>query len=133
MWTCPKCHRDFKNTEQSHYCGKPENVDDYLATQTTEVQNILTELRGVIKTVSPEITETIKWGMPYFVVDKADLCGFAAQKKHISFFPGEQVVAEFASALAAYHATKGTVHLPYDRPLDGELIVTMLQWKLAKR
>lgn len=31
MWTCPKCGREFKRTNQSHYCGKaPESVDEYI-------------------------------------------------------------------------------------------------------
>ena len=30
MWKCPKCGKEFKNTNQNHYCGKkPENIDEY--------------------------------------------------------------------------------------------------------
>lgn len=37
MWTCPKCGREFKRTNQGHYCGKvPENVDEYIELQITE-------------------------------------------------------------------------------------------------
>ncbi len=32
MWVCPKCGRAFKNTEQSHYCGKPPaTIEEYIA------------------------------------------------------------------------------------------------------
>lgn len=28
MWKCPKCGREFKKKEQSHYCGeKPKTID----------------------------------------------------------------------------------------------------------
>jgi len=39
MWTCPKCGREFKKTNQDHYCGKaPQTVDAYLALQTPQAQ-----------------------------------------------------------------------------------------------
>lgn len=34
MWKCPICKREFKNTEQSHYCSvKPKTMDEYIALQ----------------------------------------------------------------------------------------------------
>jgi len=33
MWLCPKCNREFKNTQQDHYCGKVETIDRYIAEQ----------------------------------------------------------------------------------------------------
>lgn len=32
MWKCPICEREFKNTEQSHFCSvKPKTIDEYIA------------------------------------------------------------------------------------------------------
>jgi len=29
MWMCPKCGREFRNTNQNHSCGdKPANIDE---------------------------------------------------------------------------------------------------------
>ena len=130
MWKCPKCNREFKNVGQSHYCSKAETIDDYLALQPTEIQMMLQEVRDAIKLAAPVAEETIKWGMPYFLVDGVNLCGFAAQKKHISFFPSEAAVAEFETRLEEYKAAKGTIQLPYDKPIDSTLIVEMIRWRL---
>ena len=44
MWVCPKCGREFKRTNQGHYCGKaPENVNEYIEVQTLEAHARLTE------------------------------------------------------------------------------------------
>ena len=44
MWTCPKCGREFKKTNQDHYCGKaPETVDEYLALQTPQAQKYFSD------------------------------------------------------------------------------------------
>lgn len=130
MWKCLKCNREFKHVNQSHYCSKAENIDDYIASQPEHIQRILQKVRVVIQSVAPNAEETIKWGMPYFTVVGENLCGFAAQKKHISFFPGEAAVIEFGIRLEGYKASKGTIQLPYDKPLDEKLIADMIRWRL---
>ena len=46
MWTCPKCGREFKRTNQGHYCGKsPENRDEYIELQTAEARKNIVELK----------------------------------------------------------------------------------------
>ena len=132
MWICEKCERGFKNVNQNHFCEKPESVDAYINGQPVEIQPILQELRAAINAALPVDQEIIKWSMPYFVVVGENFTGFAAQKKHISFFPGAAVIAKFADQLTDYRlSAKGnTVHIPYDRPLDTELITAMLRWSL---
>jgi len=44
MWQCPKCKREFKNINQSHYCTKSESVDEYISMQAPEVQYRATQL-----------------------------------------------------------------------------------------
>lgn len=45
MWICPKCGREFKRTNQGHYCGKaPESVDEY-----RELQNLQARIYYRIK------------------------------------------------------------------------------------
>lgn len=45
MWICPKCGREFKRTNQGHYCGKAsETVLEYIALQLLETQSHLTEM-----------------------------------------------------------------------------------------
>ena len=33
MWKCPKCGREFKVKDQSHFCMKPQTIDEYIAAQ----------------------------------------------------------------------------------------------------
>ena len=40
MWTCPNCGREFKRTNQSHYCGKaPASIDEYILRQENDIQS----------------------------------------------------------------------------------------------
>ena len=53
MWMCPKCGRNFRNINQSHYCGKvPKTIEEYIREQPEEV---LLRQRGNMKNVQSEL------------------------------------------------------------------------------
>ncbi len=127
MWKCPKCGREFKRTGQSHYCVKPETVEDYILAQDEAVQPKLRELREVILQAIPEAEERISWSMPAYWEGK-NLISFAASKKHIGLYPGEEATAAFAEELSGFDVNRGTVRLPYDKELPADLIRRIAQW-----
>ena len=49
-------------------------------------------------------------------------------KKHIGLYPGPEAVMEFSEQLAEYKTSKGTIQLPYDRPLPKQLISDIAKW-----
>ena len=130
-WTCPKCGRTFKRPGQTHYCGKPRTVDDYIAAQEESVQPKLQELRLILRTAIPEAEERMSWSMPTFWKGQ-NLIHFAAAKKHIGLYPGGEATTVFAEELAALDVSKGTIRLPYDRELPEELIARIARWCLQE-
>ncbi len=128
MWVCPKCGRSFKNTEQSHYCGKPPaTIEEYIAAQPEETQGYLRQINAAIKTSIPEAKEKISWSMPTYWEGR-NLIQFAASKRHIGLYPGPEAVEAFAAQLTEYKTSKGTIQLPYSRPLPLELIGKIAKW-----
>jgi uncharacterized protein YdhG (YjbR/CyaY superfamily) len=130
MWQCPKCERKFKNTNQDHYCGDIETIDQYIFEQSEEVQPILHKLREVIRRAAPDATEKMSWQMPTFWQGE-NLIHFAAFKKHISIFPGAEATTLFANRLTEYKISKGTIQLPLYKPLPYELIADITQWRVS--
>ena len=61
-----------------------KRVEDYINSKNEFAIPILLKLRKAIHKACPEVTETIKWGMPAFEY-KGLLCGFAAFKAHCAF------------------------------------------------
>lgn len=128
MWTCPKCGRDFKNRNQSHYCGKaPETIDEYIAGQPEKAQQYLKEVREAIRAALPEAKEKISWSMPTFWKGH-NIIQFAAHKNHIGLYAGPEAVVEFAEQLKDCKTSKGTIQLVFDRPLPLELIGEIAKW-----
>ena len=76
----------------------PRDVDAYIAGFPAEVQEKLRGIRAIIRQAAPEAEETIKYGMPTYVL-KGDLVFFAGYKKFISVYPTPRGDAGFNQAL----------------------------------
>ena len=59
-------------------------VDAYIAKAAPFAKPILEHLRQLVHQASPLLTETIKWGFPFFDY-KGSVCQMAAFKEHIGF------------------------------------------------
>jgi uncharacterized protein YdhG (YjbR/CyaY superfamily) len=53
-----------------------KNIDDYIQNQTREFQKPLEDLRQYIKTLVPEATECISYGIPTFKLNGRAFAGF---------------------------------------------------------
>jgi len=126
-WKCPKCGREFAKQNQDHYCIKPQNVDEYIAAQDEAVQPKLREIRGILRSELPDALEKISWSMPTYWKGR-NLIHFAASKKHLGLYPGDEATAAFAEELKDFDVSKGTIRLPYDRELPEELIRKIARW-----
>jgi len=129
MWNCPKCGRQFENKQQNHYCEKPKSIDEYIASQSVEVQALLQEIREVIHKAAPDAVEKISWQMPTFWQEK-NLIHFAAFKKHIGLYPGGEATSVFSERLKGYKTSKGAIQLPLNKPVDYQLITDIVRWRI---
>jgi uncharacterized protein YdeI (YjbR/CyaY-like superfamily) len=57
-------------------------IDAYIAKAPAFAQPILVHARALVHRALPEVEETIKWGMPHFMVGKTNVVGLAAFKAH---------------------------------------------------
>src|SRR4051812_1955809 len=61
-----------------------KDVDDYIANAPECTRPILTKMRGIFRRASPELEESIKWGVPCYT-HRGMVGGFAAYTKHVSW------------------------------------------------
>ena len=126
-WKCPKCGREFSRQNQDHFCVKPQNIDEYIAAQDEKIQPRLNEIRSVLRAALPDAEERISWSMPTYWKGK-NIIHFAAFKKHIGLYPGDEAVAAFADELKDFDVSKGTIRLPYEQALPADLIARIALW-----
>lgn len=106
-------------------------VEEYIARYDGEVRNRMEKLRTIICECSPEITEKISWAMPTFVLN-GNLVHFSGEKHHLGFHPTPSAIEAFSHRLTEYKYSKGTVQLPYDKPMPYELLREMVQFRVTE-
>jgi uncharacterized protein YdhG (YjbR/CyaY superfamily) len=128
MWQCPQCSRSFEKRQQHHTCGEaPPTIEAYIAAQPESVQPLLQQVRDTIRSVLPDAEERLTWRMPTYW-NRHNIIHFAAFKKHIGIYPGDQAIRHFADRLTAFKTSKGAVQIPLDQPLPLDLIAAMATW-----
>ena len=65
--------------------SRDPRVDDYIAKRQPFARPILSHLRELVHKHAPGAEETLKWGVPHFVLGGQNLAGMAAFKEHATF------------------------------------------------
>ena len=109
---------------------KPTTVAAYIAQAPKISQARLRAMRSAIKSVVPNATESLKWGMPAFS-GKRMLVAYAAFNHHIGFYPTPSPIKAFAKELSKYKTARGSIQFPYALPLPLSLVkkITALRAK----
>jgi len=110
---------------------QPSGIDDYVSGSPEAVRGVLESVRVTIRKAAPEATETIKYGVPTFVLGE-NLVHFAAFKNHIGFFPTPTAIAAFRDQLSAYKSAKGSVQFPLASPMPLKLIEQMVRFRVKE-
>lgn len=110
---------------------KPKNIEEYIAGFPKAIQELLEQLRAIIKKAAPQAEEIISYGMPAFKMNGM-LVYFAAHTKHIGFYPVSSAIAEFKKELAVYQWSKGTIRFPIDKPLPIRLITKIVKFRVTE-
>ncbi len=92
---------------------------------------MLEQLRATVQKSAPAATETIKYGIPTFVLHE-NLVHFAAFARHIGFYPSPSGIAAFKKELAGYKSAKGSVQFPLDEPMPLALIAKIVKFRVKE-
>jgi len=108
-------------------------VDEYVASLPDDVRRVMDRIRDLIRSVVPDVAETISYQMPTFALDGLPLVHVAAWKKHIGLYPLPPMDDELAAAVAPYRASTDTMQLKYSRPIPYDLLERVMAAILQRR
>ncbi|HEV2518302.1 MAG TPA: DUF1801 domain-containing protein [Devosia sp.] len=110
----------------------PETTSAFLTALPVAQRQALEHLRQVIIAAAPNAEEYVGYGIPAFRQDGA-LVSFGAAKAHCAFYVQSPAVMEaYATELAGLDTSKGTVRFAPERPLPDELVIRLVQARLAE-
>ncbi len=109
----------------------PETVDEYISAFPKHIQELLLQMRSIIKKAAPKTEEVISYGMPAFKLHTV-LVYFAGYKNHIGFYPTPSAIKLFNDQFADYKSSKGAIQFPLDKPLPIKLIKAITAFRLKE-
>lgn len=110
---------------------KYKDIEEYIAAFPEETQQILQQIRTVVKKAAPEAKETIKYSMPTFTLN-GNLVHFAAFRNHIGFYPAPSGDEAFNNDIASYRGAKSSIRFPIDKPIPFELIDRIVRFRITE-
>jgi uncharacterized protein YdhG (YjbR/CyaY superfamily) len=104
-------------------------VDNYIAKFPDTTKSKLDEIRSVIKTESPQLKESLKWGNLAYS-NGTIMFILAGYKNHVGFHVTKTVIEKLKNNLVAYQTTPGSVKFPLSEPIPTELIKDIILTRL---
>ena len=103
-------------------------IDAYISTFPTEVQERLKLIRSTIQAAAPDAEDVISYKMPAYKL-KGMLVYFAGYKHHIGFYPGANGIREFQEEIKPFNHAKGSVQFPHTSPLPSDLVLKIVEYR----
>ena len=106
------------------------DLDRYIAALPSPQRETIAIVRMRMLRIAPRARQVISYGLPALELDGEIIGGFAAAKRHCSYYPfSGSVLPALAGELRGYSQTKGALHFPHDTPLS----VGLLRKLIAER
>ena len=107
-------------------------IETYIKQFPDNVQEVLQNLRKLVKNNAPQAEELFSYGMPAYKTNKKPLVYFAAFKNHIGFYATPSGHNEFKNELSKYKQGKGSVQFPLNNPIPYKLIERIVQFRVSE-
>jgi uncharacterized protein YdhG (YjbR/CyaY superfamily) len=124
-------HEDWKGKIMYKQNSAVNTFDEYIAGFPEDVQQILGQIRAVIREAAPGAVEKISYQMPTFFLN-GNLVHFAAFKNHIGFYPTPGGIEAFKDEIAHYKWAKGSVQFSLDEPMPYDLMRRITLFRVAE-
>jgi uncharacterized protein YdhG (YjbR/CyaY superfamily) len=109
-----------------------QTVDEYIGSFPHEIQQLLMQMRAVVKANAPDAQESVSYMMPAYKTYGKPLVYFGGMKTHIGFYATPNGNLAFAEQLKPYKQGKGSIQFPVNQPLPLELVAEMVRFRVEE-
>jgi uncharacterized protein YdeI (YjbR/CyaY-like superfamily) len=119
--------------------ARDPRVDAYIARAAPFAHAPMAHIREAMHAALPEVTEAIKWGHPFFLLDGRPFANMAAFKAHCSLGfwragkpVAEEAAGERAKAMGQFGRIESVADLPKAAPLRKLIVEARAAWAAAR-
>ena len=113
-----------------------ETFEDYLETiEDKEHRAKMAEVLDWVKKTFPDLGTRIGWKQPMFTDHGTFIIAFSSYKKHMAVTPEPKGIEHFSAAIkkAGYNHTKMLMQMPWDKPVDYDLLKKMIEYNIKDK
>ena len=104
-------------------------VNDFLAKYPAPTRQRLEQIRHIIKSESPQLTEGLKWGKLAYS-NEVIMVMVDAYTNYISLHVTKTTIASLKDELTSYKTTAGSVQFPNDKPIPDDIVKKVLRYRI---
>ena len=108
-----------------------ETIESYITRFPPDLGKLLKNVQFTIRKAAPEAVETIKYGMPTYLLN-GNLIFFAGYPTYISVYPRTAAMEKVKEKIARYESGRGTLKFPIDEPIPYGLIGELVTIRVAE-
>ncbi|MHC5259388.1 iron chaperone [Streptomyces sp. UC4497] len=113
--------------------SKAETTDEYIEGFGGQGRELLEQVRALAHEAVPEAAEAIKWGSPAWIHPSGTILFMVnGYTKHANVVFTPSTREAFDADLAGFSTGKGSVKLPYGRPVPGDLLRRMIAHRVRE-
>jgi uncharacterized protein YdhG (YjbR/CyaY superfamily) len=106
-------------------------VDQYITKFPNAIKEKLEQVRSIIKSEAPQLTEGLKWGNLAYSNDTIMFI-LAGYKNHIGLHVTKTTITVLKDKLTDFETTAGSVQFPVDKPIPAGLVKEILQCRIKE-
>jgi uncharacterized protein YdhG (YjbR/CyaY superfamily) len=108
------------------------SIDGYLSGLPDNVYLALENMREIIRSLVPDVEETISYKIPAFKYKRMLVC-FGAAKNHCSFFVmSSTLLKEYEEEIKEFDTSTGTIRFTPEKPIPNDLITRIVMARVAE-
>jgi uncharacterized protein YdhG (YjbR/CyaY superfamily) len=108
-------------------------ISDYLAGLDGEVRDLFERYDALVRSLAPEVTEGMSYGMPALLHRGKGLFAARQTKSHLAVYPfSGDVLPTLAAELDGFSTSQGAVQFSLEHPLPDELVRRIVDARMAE-
>ena len=108
------------------------DVDAYIAEFPHDIQEVLQSIRKAVRASAPEAEETIKYGIPTYVLH-GNLVHFGGFSKHIALYPAPKKDEALREKIEPFLSGQSTLKFPLGKTIPIALIKQIVKYLVAEK
>ena len=113
--------------------SQARTVDEYIQSIPEERQQVISDLRELVRQIAPQAVESMNYRMPTYENDGEMFCAIASQKHYMSLYTDVTIVEQYRDEMPHLNIGKSCIRFKKAEDLPLDIVKKILTDVVAKQ